>query len=767
MRNETYDAPQNEEDLSKYIYQVIYECEEYSSNQRDDRDTALEYYDGIMDDVPTKKGRSSVVSGEIRKTIKRIMPSVMRTIWGKEDVIEYIPSTPEGAQMAAQASAYVNHVIAPKNKVTNALYDAIFDAMVLKTGILHWSADQNQSVKYYSYSEQPAEVMEAISQMPGVEVLDVQPDEDGPEPVFSFRTRVTETKKEVCLQAIPRGAFLISPDAHSIEDAAACGHTKHLTRSELVSMGFDRAEVNALMADENTDDGTFESEGNEDAYRGDDNHYEYGDARTKATEIILTYFMYVNIDMDDDGIAEIFKVICAKSGDDEMGGGKSGSFKILEAEPVAEKPYAAVTVERTAHQFEGHSLAEDVRHFQRVKTALLRGTLDNLYWQNYMQIYVQQDALVNPEEVMNPEFGRPVFLKQGADARQAIQFNPVPFIGDRSFQMQEYLDQEVQQLTGLNDRSTGLDPESLQNVTATAATVMNESGLAQSQMMIKQLCKGISVAFTGILGLIVAHAEKEEVVMVNGNWVPLDPRVWDSDLRCSVNIGLGTGSRDSDIAILQVILNMQKEIIEMMGPENPIVKTSQVYNTIQRIVETSGLPSVAPYFTEPDPQEMQQFIEGQEKEKSRENEDKMKLEQMKAQMKAQMDIQLKQQEAQTAMAMEQQKQEVQQRIEIIKTEAKQEAEAQKFSMQERMEVLKTEAQREVERAQMEADITVKRDEFMSKLALEERKLELEAEKIAIERERLMLDRMKHEDDVALKQQEINQNDEENDDDDDE
>ena len=277
-----YDTPEDEESLSTYIGQVIDDCEDYSTQQRDERDSALEYYDGIMEDLKPSPNRSSAVSGEIRKTVKRLMPSVMRTILGKDNVIEYHPAAPgeAEAEAAEAASAYVNHVIVPRDDVEDSLYDAIFDALVLKTGILHWDAYDRQEVKHYRYTNQPDEVLELMSQEPGVEIIDVESrEETDPESMeqggrvmmHDFMVKRTSKEVHVSLSAIARGAFLISSDAKSIKDAHAAGHTEHTTRSELVSMGFDRDIVNGLAVEMNrSGSGNQEHENDDDAYRGED-----------------------------------------------------------------------------------------------------------------------------------------------------------------------------------------------------------------------------------------------------------------------------------------------------------------------------------------------------------------------------------------------------------------------------------------------------------------------------------------------------------------
>ena len=242
-------------------------------------------------------------------------------------------------------------------------------------------------------------------------------------------------------------------------------------------------------------------------------------------EEVLLYEVYVRLDLDGDGIAELYRICLADRGDDGIqNSGAGGSPAILEMEPADEAPYAKVVAERKAHQFEGHSLAEDLTDIQRIKTALLRQTLDNLYWQNNMQPAVDPSRLTESgiDAVYNPAFGKPITLKTGASVAEAVQWMPVPFVADKSFAMLEYLDGLARERTGISDQSGGLDPEAFRNMTATSAQLISEAGIAQAETIIRSLARGgIRKAFKGLLKLVIAHADKPRTVRLRGRLGPV------------------------------------------------------------------------------------------------------------------------------------------------------------------------------------------------------------------------------------------------------
>ena len=397
-----------------------------------------------------------------------------------------------------------------------------------------------------------------------------------------------------------------------------------------MSRGLDPKLVANLPAVDGDEDDSDDAE----ARQGDD-HSDIKVGLTKSMDQVLVYQVYVRLDMDDDGIAELYKITLGESDEDAGEDSKSGHV-ILDMEPVDEAPYSEVVAEHEAHQFEGHSAAEDVMPIMKIKTALLREGLDNTYWQNKPQPSFEAGAFTEAglDALFNPAFGKPIETKKGKKLSEVLDWNHVPFMADKSFQIMEYLDNEIKERTGITDQSGGLDPESFQNMTATSATLFSESGIAQIAMVIRSLSRGgIKRAFRGLLRLVISHADRARTLRLTKEWVEYDPRQWNVDMDCKVNIGLGAGSRERDLTVLQLIYGLQKELLLNLGAENPIVKPDQVYNTLEKIVETAGFPSADPYFTKPDPEEVKKALSKGEGPSDAEIKAKttMQIEQVKAQ----------------------------------------------------------------------------------------------------------------------------------------
>ncbi len=101
-----------------------------------------------------------------------------------------------------------------------------------------------------------------------------------------------------------------------------------------------------------------------------------------------------------------------------------------------------------------------------------------------------------------------------------------------------------------------------------------------------------------MLKLIVKHQDRARTIRLRGEWVKMDPRSWDAEMDVSINTGLGSGSRDRDMAILGNILNEQKGIMQVMGPLNDVCDIRTYRDTLAKMVETSGLKNPDRFFKE-------------------------------------------------------------------------------------------------------------------------------------------------------------------------
>lgn len=643
------------------IADMIRAAETHADDLSADRIRAIEYYQGDMTDTPADDGRSRMVSRDVRAHIKKVLPSMMRTIFASGDVVEYQPVGPGDEEGAEQASDYVNRVVAPEADIRRHVEDAIHDALLLRNGILKWWWSEKKSVSVSEHSGLDDDAFAQLVNDEDTEVLehterqDVMETPEGPMPMTVHDVRIKRYDTEKCIKvaAVPRERFLIHPDAVTLEDSLLTGEIMKLTRSDLVAMGYDQKTVDGLsMAHE--DD-------YEQGLRRD--FVDESDESHGPNEQIDYYDVFVRFDMDGDGIAEL-RHMCFAGGLHER--------NLLMDEECDEVQFCDIKIMAQPHQWEGISLADDLMDLQRAKTVLMRQTLDNIYWQNNPQPIMQAGAIENEEAVFNPEFGLPIRVKAGMSTGDAIGFNTVPFVAKDSFAMMEYLDQEAVDRTGVSDASAGLAPDALQNMTAKASAMIEQQGIGQTEMMVRTVAEGLRRFFRGILRLTIRHQDVERTVRLRGEWVQFDPRHWNSGMDCTVNVGLGSGTRERDMQMMQMIMGLQEKMLAGFGPDNPFVKPENLWAALSKMVETAGLKTPETYFTEPDPQEVQQKLQaasqqGQAGEMAKAQADQAKM-QMEAQAK-QAEMAMRREEMQAEMALKREQKEAEMQLARERMEA--------------------------------------------------------------------------------------------------
>ncbi|MDW9814939.1 phage portal protein [Sinorhizobium meliloti] len=636
-------AALSKQQVAAQVSQLVKDCENYRDELSVDRIKAMEYYDGTMKDTPADPNRSKVVSRDVRSSIKKVLPAVIRTILGNDKVVEYQPVNEGDEASADQATDYVNFVVFPESDGYDAVQDAAHDALKLRNGIIRWWYDKKRSVQVSKHTGLDEQALVQLVADDDVEVLEQEAYQEqvdtpqGPQPVTLYNVKIRRTKEYGCskLAAVPLEEFLIHPDAISIEDSPITGMKTKLRRSDLVAMGYDRDRVDSFAVAGSDK----EEDGEESARRRE--VFDENDSIMKALQEVDYYELYVKIDADDDGIAELRRMVFA---------GGLAEVNLLEDEEWDEVPFADLITERRPHQREGNSVTDDMMEIQRVKTVLMRQTLDNLYWQNNLQPIVQEGVIQNPESVLNPKFGQPIRVAQGTDARAAVGYNQVPLVADKSFNMLGYLDQEATDRTGISDASSGMAPDALQNMTAKASAMIEAAGIGQTELMVRTFAQGLKRVFQGLLKLVIKHQDKPRTVRLRNQWVTFDPRQWNADMDATVNTGLGAGTRERDMMMMQVVGQQQEKLLAAYGPVgNPFVSIDNIWNSVSRGVEAAGLRTPDLYFTKPTPEQVQQMQKAQQNKPDPEMQKvqiKAQADQQKAQLDAQLQREKMQQEAQ-------------------------------------------------------------------------------------------------------------------------
>ena len=571
------------EEIQAAVQQAIEDAVDYIDNTISPvRATAAEYYNG----EPLgneQEGRSTAQTMDVRDTVAAMLPSLMRIFCGSDHVVEYAPTGPEDVEMAKQATDYVNYILQQDqdSPFIEIIYAAMKDALVKGQGFLKYYYDETETLRSYDLENLDDQALNALNADPDIEIdmlMSVVADES-PEPLH--KVRVTKRNKigKVKVMSVPPEEVLINRHARSMDDAELVAHRAYLPISDLVEMGYDRDEMESFATDEDDFD-LFNQEARERFFDQRDVDY-----RDPSRRRVLYVEAYVHLDVDGDGVSELRRVCCA-----------GPNYEILRNDPADLVPIALFQPDPEPHTaLGGLSIADLTMDIQRIKSAVLRASLDSLSMSTHPRVGIVEGQ-ASLEDVMNVEAGGVIRMRQpGA----VVPFN-LPFVGKEAFPMLAYMDEMRENRTGISKAADGLDPSALQSSTLMAV----QQTVAAAQQRVELVARlfadgGMTQLYKGLLQLIIKHIDKPRMIRLRNQFVPMSPDRWNANMDVVSNVALGKGGDQERMAMLQQVAGKQEQILQTMGPVNPLVDMTNYYQTLVQMLEIAGFKDPLRFFKDP------------------------------------------------------------------------------------------------------------------------------------------------------------------------
>jgi hypothetical protein len=558
----------------------------------DERSKALEYYlrNPYGNEV---EGRSQIVTGEVAEAIDGALPQLIRVFTTTEDIVLFEPQSAGDEAAAKQATQYCNWVFYRDNAGMLILHNWFKDALLQKVGVVkaYWDGKEDVTKETYKNLTDDElalllsdETMEVVSQK--TDIVDM-----AGMPTMLHTVKIKKTKKsgKVVIENVPPEEFLISKAAKTIEDSPFTAHRRLIPRSELIAMGFDKDIVDNLPS---YDDLSFSQER---IARFDNSEQpDQMASLDPAMQTVEVYECYIRLDMNDDGIAELRRIVYAGS-------------EILADEECDLIPFHSICPIPIPHKFFGQSLADRTMDIQLIKSTVTRQMLDNIYLTNNARIGAVEGQ-VNYDDLSNATPGGIIRIKNAA----ALVPLQVPSVTAQAFPILEYMDAVQAKRTGVSDAQQGLNPDVLSNVTAAAVAAMTQASTGKLELIARIFAEtGVKSLFKGILHLLGKYQDKERILRIEGKYVPFDPRTWANEFDVSINVGLGSGNKDQQLAMLQMILAKQEQVLQGYGVSNPLVTVGKYRNTLAKFIEAAGFKDATVFINEITPEQDAQFAQPQ------------------------------------------------------------------------------------------------------------------------------------------------------------
>ena len=631
------------------------------------REKAINFFHGdLAEYVPVKKGRSSVTSKDTSDTIGWMKPSIMRTFMASGRFCDYEANTKDYEQFAEQAGDYHHNEFMKENDGYGILSDATDDCLLHGDAIVKTYWDDSEQFDTTIHSGLTEEQLTLIMQDKSVEILASSIDDETG--LIDAKIKRIKSKGRLVFDVVERENFGINEQADTIDEARITYHRREMTRSDLIEMGFKKEKIKELASDMVPDWHLEEHAREQDRQTGLQDS-----TNDKSMQLIEVYECYLKTDVDGDGVAEMIRAYYAGN----YAGGKLLEWEIWEDD----NPFTAIQCYPVAHRFESNSVSDETMDIQVIQTTLWRQMLDNMYAHNNPRPEVEKGSVINSESLTAPKFGQPILKKQGS---APINWQTTPFIGDKALMAMEYSSSVIEKRTGVSRSTMALDPEALQNQTATAVQAGKDSSYSKIELIARNMAEGWKQVFEKALKITVRHQDRAKTIKIRGNWTEIDPTCFDPEMKVEINVGLGTGSRDRDMAMLNNVALTQRELMQGflgMGLKGPALEMfPKIIKTFTKIGESAGIRNADDYYPATDEQSMQKIMAEVQQ---------MSQQPSPEQMKMQAEMQMKDKELQ---------------------------------MQIQMKQMDAQVQANKERAQAEADVLVDEKRLQSNMMIEEQKL---------------------------------------------
>ena len=577
----------NVEDLQSVLKSEFDDAKDYIDAVGRERSEATDYYLGNEPEGSSDM-QSEFVSTDVRDTVLFMLPSVMRTFFGTKKAVEFVPTNPEDIPIAEQQTNYINYIIQQKNNGFKVFYDAFKDALVRKTGFVKAYWDDSVEVSNHEYTGLDEQSRNALLLDKDVEIVEekiesemrVVIDEVSGEQIeqefpvsYDLKIRRIKRKNQVVIESVPPEEVLIARNARDIESSGYVAHRMIKTVSELVAMGYDQEEMQQYAGSGNMLDAeSYEEQRSRNQYSDDE--FDNPDPNSKN---VLYVEHYLNYDLDGDGIDERIRVCTAGNGVD-----------VVHVSPWDDLPIVLFSPDPEPHTSIGSCPADYLMPIQRAKSQIMRDTLDSLGHAIFPRMGIVEGQ-VNVDDVLNTDIGQPIRMR----APGMVQPFAVPFVGKEAFPVLGYLDESKENRTGVSKASAGLNADALQSSTKAAVAATMSGAQGRIELICRHFAEtGMKALFKLVYRLVIKHQEQQEMVRLNNMFVPIDPRFWDADKDISINIALSPSSEEEKAQFLLGLSSKQEQILQTMGPNNPLVSLQQYANTLSKVIEISGFKDV-------------------------------------------------------------------------------------------------------------------------------------------------------------------------------
>lgn len=564
----------NDTDLVSLVNAELDEATSYfDTTLAKEREENQAFYDAKLP-LQKQRGRSKYVSSDVFDVTESVKASLLETFSGNRTIVEFKPSGAEDVRGAQIATEYTNYVFYRQNDGYRILQDVISDGLISRIGVIkaYWKEDFRYDTYEFTNLTYPA--LLELEQDESVTRIEVEENDLGELIFYSGTYTVRTDVSHVAVEALSPEEFLISEGAKTLQDARIVSHRVRKSISGLIKEGYSKEKA--------TEAYEASIEGKDKPTTSIDSILDTGntDSQQKQTEEFWVYESYIEVDVEGEGKAKLFKVL-------------TSGHVLVDKEEVADKPFFMFAPLARPHSAVGDDFVKNLKPLQNAKTTLTRSVLDHTVITNNPRMQVVKGTLHNPRELLDNRHGGIVNVTRPDGLFPIPQAPMNPYV----FNSIQLLDDSKEQATGVSRLSQGInkDAVSKQNSSDMINGLVNLSQQRQKTIArnLAELC--LKPLFLYIYKLVLENEDKQSVIEVAGDYVDVSPSEWVERKDVTVQFTIGYQEADREANELRAVYQ------EMAA--DPVLAQGFGYDKrfalYQKILEKKGIKDIQNYLTAP------------------------------------------------------------------------------------------------------------------------------------------------------------------------
>lgn len=483
---------------------------------------AYKYYYGELPSAYTRGG-SSYVDRTVWESVNGVLQDALNVFTSGEDAVRFSPLNSYDADGARAATALVNKTLLRDNNGYLVFHDVFKECMLSKVSFAkrYWEESEDQDVRQVNRvtPEEMDIILSEYNDNDKVDdsMIDVEKHEDG---TLSAVISVPIDTSGVRIEFVSAENVDFDQFSRTIQECSYFRHRAQKTRNELVDLGFDEDDINRCR--QNSTD--LISEDIEMTRDRDMSGLDMGDPADFEKYIVDEIYVRTNLEGRKTRLYQVFTV----------------NGEVIDYSEVSEIPFEICTPFLVPGNLIGESVFDITRDIQNVKTALIRGYIDNIMNANYGR-YRAVKGQYDKRSVLDNRPGG-IIEENAPNMVDLFPYHQLPVGVDNIL---EQIEQAKERRTGVTRIGMGLSPEVFKNDNSFATVDMMMTA-AQNRM--RMICRNIAQNFMSKLFLSVYRLLQENEtnviqIEVNGSLQTIMPNQWPDRDKVIVAVAIGANER--------------------------------------------------------------------------------------------------------------------------------------------------------------------------------------------------------------------------------